>query len=154
VLTFVRATVSAVPGPLALVLCLAAPLEAAPQTPATELPVSLERIREGLAETAPTRLKLDLPLERPVARFKTRVDQQVYVLPFEEWLEKELKLVGLQRQSADWGAQCCGIDLNLVFRSVEDALQRRRERKIREQIARELAELEAARKKAPVPDPK
>ena len=89
-----------------------------------------------------------------MVRFKTRVDQQVYVLPFEEWLEKELKLTGLQKQSADWGAQCCGIDLNVVFSSLEDALQRRRERKIREQIARELAELEAARKKAPVPDQK
>jgi hypothetical protein len=64
------------------------------------------------------------------------------------WLEKELKLSGLQRQSAEWGAKCCGIDLNVVFSSLEDALQRRRERKIREQIARELAELEAARKKA------
>ena len=139
-------------GRLALVLCLAAPLEAAPQTPATELPVSLERIREELAETSPTRLKLDVPLERPVARFKTRVDQQIYVLPFEEWLEKELKLIGLQRQSADWGAKCCGIDLNVVFSSLEDALQRRKERKIREQIARELAELEAARKKAGLSD--
>ena len=90
----------------------------------------------------------------PVPRFKTRVDQQVWVLPFEEWLEKELKLIGLQRQSADWGAKCCGIDLNVVFNSLDEALQRRRERKIREQIARELAELEAARKKAAVPDQK
>ena len=64
-------------GQLALVLCLAAPLAAAPQTPATELPVSIERIREELAETSPTRLKLDVPLEMPVPRFKTRVDQQV-----------------------------------------------------------------------------
>ena len=153
-LIFLRATVSAVLGQLALVLCLAAPLAAAPQTPATELPGSLERIREELAETSPTRLKLDVPLDMPVPKFKTRVDQQVWVLPFEEWLEKELKLVGLQRQSADWGAKCCGIDLNVVFNSVEEALERRRERKIREQIARELAELEAARKKAAVPDQK
>jgi hypothetical protein len=34
-----------------------------------------------------------------------------------------------------------------VFESVERALQRRKVRKIREQIARELAELDAARKK-------
>ncbi len=150
--TFLRAAVSAVLSQLALVVCLAAPLEAAPQTPATELPVSLERIREELAESSPTRLKLDVPLEIPVARFKTRVDQQVFVLPFEEWLEKELKLTGLQRQSADWGAKCCAISLDLLFRSLEDALQRRKERKIREQIARELSELEAARRKAGLTD--
>jgi hypothetical protein len=144
---------SAVLCQLALVLCLAGLLAAA-QTPATELPVSLERIREELAETSRPRLELDVPLEIPVARFKTRVDQRVWVLPFEEWLEKELKLTGLQRQSAEWGAQCCGMDLNVVFSSLEDALQRRRERKIREQIARELAELEAARKKAAVADQK
>jgi hypothetical protein len=54
----------------------------------------------------------------------------------------------LQRQSAEWAAKCCGIGLGLLFNSVEDALERRRVRKIREQIARELAELEADRKKA------
>jgi len=136
---------------MALVACLAAPLEAAPQAAAQGLPVSVDRIREELSEPPP-RLKLDTPVEAPVARFKTRVDQQVWVLPFGEWLEKELKLVGLQRQSADWGAKCCGIDLTVVFNSLEDALQRRRERKIREQIARELAELESARKKAGLSD--
>lgn len=149
-------TVSALFCPLALVVCLAAPLRGAPQAPAQELPVSLDRIREELSEPPPAspRLKLDMPVEVPVARFKTRVDQRVYVLPFDEWLEKELKLVGLQRQSADWGAKCCAISLDPLFRSVEEALQRRRERKIREQIARELAELDAARKKAGFPDQK
>ena len=145
------AIVSGVFYSMALVACLAAPLEAAPQATAQELPVSVDRIREELSGPPP-RLKLDTPVEAPVARFKTRVDQRVYVLPFDEWLEKELKLTGLQRQSADWGAKCCGIGLDPLFRSVEEALQRRRERKIREQIARELAELDAARKKAGLPD--
>ncbi len=82
-----------------------------------------------------------------MATFRTRVDQRVFVLPLEDWLEKELKLTGLQRQSADWGARCCGISLDPLFKSLDDALKRRKERKTREQIARELAELEAARKK-------
>ena len=150
--TFVPATASAVLSPLALVVCLAAPLGAALQPPATDLPVSLDRIREELSHTPPTRLKLDMPVPAPVARFKTRVDQQVFVLTFEEWLEKELKLGVLQRQSADWAAKCCAISLDLLFKSIANELQRRKERKIREQIARELAELEAARKKAGPPD--
>jgi phage gp29-like protein len=47
---------------------------------------------------------------------------------------------------ADGGAKCCGIALDPLCRSIDEALQRRRQRKIREQIARELAELDAARK--------
>ena len=53
-------------------------------------------------------LKLDMPLQAPVATFRTRVDQQVFVLTLDDWLEKEFKLLGLQRQSADWAAACCG----------------------------------------------
>ena len=112
-----------------------------------DLPVSLVRIREELAKT-PTGLKLDMPVQVPVATFKTRVDQRVYVLSLEEWLEKEFKLNLLQRQSAEWASKCCGIGLDPLFKGVERALQRRRVRKTREQIARELAESEAARKQA------
>jgi hypothetical protein len=107
-------------------------------------------------------LKLDMPLQAPVATFRTRVDQQVFVLTLDDWLEKEFKLLGLQRQSADWAAACCGgyalasgsygIRLDPLFKSLEKALERRKVRKVREQIARELAALEAARKKADVPD--
>lgn len=156
--TFLRAIVSAVVCPLALVVCFSAALGAAPQQPAQELPVSLNRIREELAKT-PTRLTLDMPLQEPVATFKTRVDQRVYVLTLEKWLEKEFKLTAMQRQSADWAAKCCGgyvlgggsygVRLDPLFKSLEKALQRRRVRKIREQIARELAQLEAARKVVP-----
>lgn len=112
-----------------------------------DLPVSLVRIREELAKT-PTGLKLDMPVQVPVATFKTRVDQRVYVLSLEEWLEKEFNLNPLQRQSAEWASKCCGIGLDPLFKGVERALQRRRVRKTREQIARELAEIEAARKQA------
>jgi hypothetical protein len=148
--------------PPTLVVWLAAPLGAAPQQPTTDLPVSLDRIREELAKPPETGLKLDVPLKVPVATFKTRVEQRVFMPTFEEWLEKEFKMNEFQRQSADWAAKCCGgyllasgsygIRLDPLFDRLEKALQRRRVRKIREQIAREIAELEAARKKAGLPD--
>ena len=152
--TFLRAT------PLALVVGLAASVDAAAQQPTTDLPVSLDRIREELAKTP--QIKLDVPLEAPVATFRTRVEQRVYMLSFEEWLEKEFEMTDLQRQSADWAAKCCGgyvlasgaigIRLDPLFESLDRALKRRKVRKIREQIASELAELEAARKKADLSD--
>ena len=147
-----QATVFAVFSVLTAGVCLSATLGAAPQEPTKDLPVSLDRIREELAEPAPTRLKLDTPLQVPVATFKTGVEQRVYVLPLEDWLEKELKMGVLQRQSADWAAQCCGIRIDPLLKSVKDALQRRKERKIREQIARELEQIAAAREKAGLPD--
>ena len=87
-----------------------------------------------------------MPLQLPVATFKTSVEQRVFVLTFEEQLRKDFTLTALQRQSAEWASRCCGLDLNQLFQSAERALHRRKVRKIREQIARELAELEAARK--------
>ena len=145
--TFPRAAASAI-FILALGLFVAAPDGAAQQPQPNDLPVSLERIRDELEVAVPSRLKLDMPVEKPVARFRTRVDQTVYVLTLDEWIDKEFNLIGIQRQSADWASKCCGIGLDPLFKSVENALQRRKERKIREQIARELAELEAARKAA------
>jgi hypothetical protein len=131
----------------ALILCLPATLGAAPQEPTPDLPVSLDRIQGALARP-PAELRLDRPVQVPVATFKTRVDQRVYVLSLEEWLEKEFKLNTLQRQSADWASKCCGIGLDPLFKGVERALHRRKLRKTREQIARELAGIEAARKTA------
>jgi hypothetical protein len=149
---FLRATGSGVFSLVAL-MCSSATLVAAPQEQAKDLPVSVDRVREELAKP-PTGLKLDMPLQvqAPVATFKSRVDQRVFVLPLEDWLEKELKLTGLQRQSADWGARCCGMNLDPLFKSLDGALKRRKVRKTREQIARELAELEAARNKADYSD--
>ena len=137
---------------LALGLFVAAPLAAAQQPQPNDLPVSLERIRNELEVAVPSRLRLDMPVETPVPRFRTRVDQTVYVLTLDEWLDKEFNLLGIQRQSADWASKCCGIGLDPLFKSVENALQRRKERKIREQIARELAELDTARKNARLTD--
>ena len=159
--TVLRAAASAVFSPLALVVGVSATLGAAQQPTEKDLPVSLERIREELAQP-PSGLKLDRPMELPVATFRTSVEQRVYMVSFEEWLETELEMTDLQRQSADWAARCCGgyvlangavgIGLDPLFDRLEKALQRRKVRKIRERIARELAELEAARKKAGVTD--
>ena len=137
---------------MAIGLCVAAPLRAAQQPQPNELPVSLDRIRDELEVAVPSRLRLDIPVEKPAPRFRTRVDQTVYVLTLDEWLDKEFNLIGIQRQSADWASKCCGIALEPLFKSVDSALQRRKERKIREQIARELAELETARKAARLTD--
>jgi hypothetical protein len=133
---------------LTLMVCLSSTLAAAPQEPPPDLPVSLDRIRKELTKNPPNRLNLDMRLQIPVATFRTRVEQRVRSLTFEEWLEKEFTLTEIQRQSADWAARCCGMSLEPLFTAFENALERRKIRKIREQIARELAELEAARKKA------
>ena len=135
-------------GILSLLALVVSPvgLAAAPQPPAGASPVSLERIREQLKETPAPRL-LAMPPPLPVPTFKTSVEQRVYAPTLEDQLRKEFTLGVLQRQSAEWASKCCGIDLNLLFKSAEKALQRRKVRKIRQQIARELALLEAARNK-------
>ncbi len=129
---------------LALLIVLSAALGAAPQQPGGA-PVSLERIREELKK--PPGIDLNRPLQVPAATFKTRVEQHVYVLTLDEWIRKEFKLTALQRQSAEWGAKCCGLNLLQVFTSTKRALRRREVRRIREQIARDLAQIEAARKR-------
>ena len=112
-----------------------------PQDQAAPLPVSVDRIRAGV-QRAPA-FKIDVPL--PVPRFRTRTDERVWMVPFDEYLRKELELTPLQRQSADWASRCCGFDLGGLFDEVEKAWERRKARQIRERSARELKELEAAR---------
>jgi hypothetical protein len=129
----------------ALVVRLSTTLGAAPQEPTSASPVSLDRIRAQLNTTSAARL-LDMPLQLPVATFKTSVEQRVYVLTLEAQLRKAFTLTAFQRQSADWASKCCGLNLNQLFKSVKKGLQQREARKIHQQIARELARLEAARK--------
>ena len=133
---------------LAVLIVLSAALAAAPQQPPPEPPVSLERIRKELQK--PPGIDLTVPLQMPVATFRARIEQRLYVLTVEEWIQKEFKLTALQRQSAEWGAKCCGINLLTVgsglTKRIADARRRREVRKVREQIARELAELEARRR--------
>jgi hypothetical protein len=104
-------------------------------------PVSLERIREGVARTPA--LKLDQ--NEPTPTFRTTTEGRTLMLPFHEYLRKELELTPLQRQSADWASRCCGIDLGHVFKSVEKAWDRRKARQLRERISRELADLDTSR---------
>jgi hypothetical protein len=130
---------------LALLVASTASLEAAPRQPAGPPPVSLERIREGLK--TPPAIDVNVPVQAPVATFKTRVEQRVYVLTFDAWLRKEFRLTALQRQSAEWGSRCCGLNVLGLVKSVKNARQRGEARKIREQIAGDLAQIEAARKK-------
>lgn len=152
--TFRRAIESAVFLLLALLGGLSATVGAAPQEPASAPPVSLERIRGGLKNAPAPRLKLDVPVQLPVATFKTRVDQRVFVLSLEEQLRKDFTLTPMQRQSAEWAAKCCGYNIGQLVESVNKALRDRKIRKTREQIVRELADLEAARKKSPASDVK
>jgi hypothetical protein len=115
-------------------------LDAAPQQPAGDPPVSLERIKEELEKPPPRRLESDAPLHIPLT-FKSR-NQTVFVPTLQEHLHKQFDLNLLQRQSADWASQCCGLNLGALVTNVQKALRERKIRKTREQIARELAELD------------
>ena len=122
-----------------------APLGARPQ-PGSALPVSLERIRKELDKTPPRPLKPDVPVHLTVATFRTRVRPACVCAVAGDHLRKEFALTLLQRQSADWASRCCGSDLGQLVQRINKALRDRKVRDLREQIARELAELEAARK--------
>jgi hypothetical protein len=133
---------------LAHLVC-AEPLAAAAQEPASP-PVSLERIRKAVEKEPARKLEIQVPSpqdERAVPKFKTSVDQRVYMLPFLEYLRKEFELTPLQRQSQEWRSKCCGINLLQLPKIVKKELKREEEANARQQVARELAELEAKRKK-------
>lgn len=129
-------------------LPLSATLAAAPQEPTSVSSFSLERIRQQLEKPPAQPLNLDGQLHLPVATFKTSVERRRFTLTLEEELHKEFELNLLQRQSRDWASRCCGYNLNQLATSVKKGLQRRKARKIREQVGRELAEVvEAAARK-------
>ena len=92
----------------------------------------------------PAEHALTIPPLVPLTRFKTTVEERTYMLSFGEQLRKDLEPTLLQAQSRDWASRCCGIDIGMLCKPIDRALQRRKERKIREQIARELDELKAA----------
>jgi hypothetical protein len=155
--TFLRARWFAICVVLALVTGLSATIGAAPQAPQQPDSVagaSLDRIKGKLANGPARELKPDAPVPLRVPTFKARVDQRVFVMTLEEALHKEFDLNDLQRQSAEWASKCCGVDIGQLVKIVDDAMKERQVRKTREQIWRELAELEAARKKVPPPDVK
>lgn len=135
---------------LALLAALSTPLAAAPQQAAPEPPVSLDRIKEELARKGQG-LKLNVPIPPPRPTFKSRVDQRAFVLTLEEALHRDFDITNeIQRQSASWASKCCGFDLGVVARAVDKAMKERALRKTREEIWRELGELENARKAAAV----
>lgn len=124
-------------------LALPAILAAAPQEPAATLPVSLDRIREDLGKVSPSRLTPATPPQlRPT--FRSRIQQNSWVPTLEEHLHKQFDLTPMQRQSAEWAAKCCGLNIGQFVKMAEDALRARKIRKTREQIAQELAFIEAA----------
>ena len=132
-------------------LPLSATLAAAPQEPTSVSSFSLERIRQELEKrpAQPVNLNgLNGHLHLPVATFKTSVERRRFTLTLEEELHKEFELNLLQRQSRDWASRCCGYNQTQLATSVKKGLQRRKARKIREQVGRELAEVvEAAARK-------
>ena len=114
---------------------------AAPQQAPPPAPESLNRIKGELAGPA-IKLTTQAPMQlRPT--FRARADERVFVPTLEEVLHKQFDLNDLQRQSAQWAAQCCGFKVGQVVDVIEDAVRARKVRRTQEQIQRELAEIEA-----------
>ena len=124
-------------------LC-AAPVEAMPQTP-QDSAQAVQHVRQDLEKPAAP-LK-NAPPPRPLPTFKSSVERP-WVLTLDEQLHKEFDLTPLQRQSADWSGRCCGINLIQVAKGINKAVQQEKERRVRTQISREVAEIEAARAQA------
>ena len=124
-------------------LCAPGLVVATPQDPA-EPATSLDRVKDGLDTPIVRPLAPSTPVRlRPV--FKSGVEKHPFVQTLDQDLHKTFDLNALQRQSAAWSAQCCGIDLAGVYKAVERANEERRASRTRERIARELADLRAAR---------
>jgi len=122
-------------------------VEAAPQQVAQESADSVPYVRAQLDRPQVPTIK-NAPPPRPLPTFRASVEHRVWVLTLEEQLHKEFDLTPLQRQSADWSARCCGINLIEVAKDINKAVQQEKERRVRAQIVRELAEIEAARAQA------
>ena len=132
----------------AVAVCLAIGLQAAPQEESRLSADSFTRIKRRLEHTPTQPLKL--ALGPSVATFRATVEQRRYMLSFDEWLRKEFELTLFQRQSQEWYVKCCGINLLNLPRwadKLDRARQRRELRKLNEQIVRELAQIEARKRK-------
>jgi hypothetical protein len=129
---------------LALVVCL--PAAAVAQAPAAQAapPVSVARVAKGLGQKpAAQRLKVNVPV--PAATFRTSVERE-YMLPFKEQLHKEFALTTLQRQSQEWASKGRGLNLLQLAKGAKAAYRNYQARKIHEEVAQELAQVEAAAK--------
>ena len=104
---------------------------------------SPERVIEGLRSAPAPRLSMTRNVA--VATFRVTVEQRQLMPPFQEALQREFALTGFQRQSQEWRSRCCGVDLVGAIESITEALRRREVRRLRGEIARELALIEANR---------
>jgi len=110
----------------------------------TGSPVSIERVKDSLNRTPTQSLRFDARMPVPAATFKVTVRQRVFVEPIMVSLRKGFELTPLQRQSAEWSSKCCGISIAALTEGLERAFRGWEERRVRERVARELAEVIAA----------
>jgi hypothetical protein len=128
-------------------ICLPAPVQAAPQEPSGDAGASLSRIKKGLSRPSGTRLQPSEPVQlRPTFRSETLAHP--FVPTLDEDLRKTFALTDFQRRYADYAARAGGIDLGVLLRPIEKAIYEHRVSKAREQVARELAELQASKSAA------
>jgi hypothetical protein len=120
---------------------------ALPQVPSQSPPssASVERVLTELRRAPRLQITFE-GLQAPVAVFRMTVERD-YMPSLNEQLEKEFKLNAFQRQSQEWSSKCCGLNLIELTNNLDKALKRREARKIHNQVARELAQIEAAAKK-------
>jgi len=107
-------------------------------------PVSIERVKDALERTPMRSLRFDARMPVPAATFKVTVRQRVFVEPIMDSLRKQFELTPLQRQSAEWSSKCCGLSIAALTEGLERALRGWEERRARERVTRELAEVIAA----------
>jgi hypothetical protein len=107
-------------------------------------PVSVERVQQSLNRTPSRSLKFDARMPVPAATFRVTVSERALVVPIMESLRKEFELTPLQRQSAEWSSKCCGLSVAMLKDKLEQAIQAMRERRARDRVAHELAQIIAA----------
>lgn len=108
---------------------------------------SVERVRTTLKTTPRRSLKFDARMPVPAATFRVTVNERAFVVPILESLRKEFELTPLQKQSADWASKCCGLNVATLMDDLDRAIRKMQERRARERVARELAEVVAAANK-------
>ena len=116
---------------------------ATPQEPPAT-PESVQHVRTALIRTPSQSLRFDARMPEPVATFRVSVDTSVFGLSIVDQLRKEFELTPLQRQSAEWRAKCCGVNLLSVADAIEKGVRQWREKRIHDRVSRELAEVIAA----------
>jgi hypothetical protein len=119
---------------------------AAPQDSAGP-PASVEHVRATLNRTPSQSLKFDARMPEPVATFRVSVDTSVFGLSIVDQLRKEFELTPLQKQSAEWRAKCCGINLLSIADAIQKGVRQWNENRIHDRVSRELAEVIAAAEK-------